>query len=285
MTARDSAANALLRRFGYVQLKPRSSSPLGLFGSYDGNVIGGALLGVGISLTGALPGTLLVQCAVGMRSGAFALAGSVLGGLVWSGLLRERIKDRNKLYDVKPKDSTLEELLGVSKQVALSLFEAACVATVSTSAASSVQASWAVFPGVIGGLMVGASQIFSLLTRKTMIGISGAYEEAGNYLAWALRGLHRDSRPSASNNLRFGCGVFTGALVLSKLAPELVGVPVGDISPISCFIGGILITVGSRTAGGCTSGHGISGLALLSTSSAVTIASTFASSVIAAHLA
>jgi uncharacterized membrane protein YedE/YeeE len=44
------------RRYALSTCAPRSPSSINLFGSYDGNVIGGLLLGAGMTLTGACPG-------------------------------------------------------------------------------------------------------------------------------------------------------------------------------------------------------------------------------------
>jgi uncharacterized membrane protein YedE/YeeE len=41
-------------------------------------------------------------------------------------------------------------------------------------------------------------------------------------------------------------------------------------------VGGVLLTIGSRIAGGCTSGHGISGMSLLSVSSFISVGAMFA---------
>ncbi len=46
----------------------RSNSTLNWFSAYDGNIVGGALVGVGMSLTGACPGTVIVQLAQGIPS-------------------------------------------------------------------------------------------------------------------------------------------------------------------------------------------------------------------------
>jgi len=47
------------------------------------NAIGGALLGVGITLAGACPGTLLAQIGVGYKDAWFALAGALTGAVVF----------------------------------------------------------------------------------------------------------------------------------------------------------------------------------------------------------
>lgn len=57
-----------------------------------------------------------------------------------------------------------------------------------------------------------------------------------------------------------------------------IPVPGGDL-PISvgrAILGGVSMVFGARMAGGCTSGHGISGMSTLSVSSIVTVASIFA---------
>ncbi|KZK83721.1 putative inner membrane protein [Pseudovibrio sp. W64] len=50
------------------------------------------------------------------------------------------------------------------------------------------------------------------------------------------------------------------------------------------FIGGFVLLVGARIAGGCTSGHGISGLAQLSVGSSVAVAAMFAGGIVTANL-
>lgn len=43
------------------------------------------------------------------------------------------------------------------------------------------------------------------------------------------------------------------------------------------FVGGFALGFGARLAGGCTSGHGISGMSAMSVASLVTVATMFAS--------
>jgi uncharacterized membrane protein YedE/YeeE len=50
------------------------------------------------------------------------------------------------------------------------------------------------------------------------------------------------------------------------------------------FVGGIILAYGARLAGGCTSGHGISGALQLSVSSWVALTSFFIGAVATAHL-
>ena len=56
-----------------------------------------------------------------------------------------------------------------------------------------------------------------------------------------------------------------GMALGSLLSNSLSGVQpiLSNASPLQCFIGGIFLLMGSRIADGCTSGHGISGMANL----------------------
>src|SRR5262249_57423061 len=68
---------AALNGLGYVELQPRAAA-------YAPNVVGGLLLGAGISLTGACPGNTLAQIGAGYRDAFFTLIGGLLGALTFS---------------------------------------------------------------------------------------------------------------------------------------------------------------------------------------------------------
>jgi uncharacterized membrane protein YedE/YeeE len=55
----------------------------------------------------------------------------------------------------------------------------------------------------------------------------------------------------------------------------------GARAPVA-FLGGFVMLLGARIAGGCTSGHGISGMAQLSLGSTVAVAAMFAGGILAA---
>jgi uncharacterized protein len=63
---------AVLNGFGIVQLGPKAT----LFGA---DIVGGLILGVGIALAGACPGTVLAQVGVGYRDALFTLLGGIVG--------------------------------------------------------------------------------------------------------------------------------------------------------------------------------------------------------------
>lgn len=68
---------AILNGFGFVKLQPKAAF-------YAADIVGGLILGVGIALAGACPGTTLAQIGAGYRDAWFTLAGGLLGAIVFS---------------------------------------------------------------------------------------------------------------------------------------------------------------------------------------------------------
>jgi len=68
---------AVLNGLGYVELQPRAAA-------YVPNAVGGLLLGAGISLSGACPGSLLAQIGAGYRDAFVTLIGALLGAVTFS---------------------------------------------------------------------------------------------------------------------------------------------------------------------------------------------------------
>lgn len=68
---------AVLNGFGYVKLQPKAAA-------YAADIVGGLLLGAGISLAGACPGTTLAQIGAGYRDAFFTLVGGLFGAVAFS---------------------------------------------------------------------------------------------------------------------------------------------------------------------------------------------------------
>ena len=68
---------AVLNGFGYVKLQPKAAV-------YAADIVGGLLLGAGISLSGACPGTTLAQIGTGYRDALFTLVGGLFGAVTYS---------------------------------------------------------------------------------------------------------------------------------------------------------------------------------------------------------
>ncbi|KAK4163233.1 hypothetical protein QBC43DRAFT_320208 [Cladorrhinum sp. PSN259] len=259
---------------GQSQL-PRPASPINLFSLYDGNIIGGFLLGTGMMLSGACPGTVLAQLGVGVKSGFYAFAGAAAAGVVWSAGLGSYLQARGKkareiaIQQDKKEVVTVPEVLGVSRPVVLLGLESMFLGIVYLAARYTTTGPEAKIPPPVGGLLIVASQLFSLVLRKSLLGTSTSYEEVG---AWVLGGK---LIPEKYKTMLFSAGMIGGAAVVSRLVPEFGEVTKVAVSPLSAALGGFLMILGSRMAGGCTSGHGISGVSLLSVSSFLTVAACF----------
>jgi hypothetical protein len=68
---------AVLNGFGFVKLQPKVAV-------YAADAVGGLLLGAGISLAGACPGTTLAQVGAGYRDAWFILFGGLAGAVAFS---------------------------------------------------------------------------------------------------------------------------------------------------------------------------------------------------------
>ena len=68
---------AAMHGFGYVKLAPKAAL-------YAADIIGGLILGAGIALAGACPGTVLAQAGAGYRDAIFTLVGGLGGAVAYS---------------------------------------------------------------------------------------------------------------------------------------------------------------------------------------------------------
>jgi hypothetical protein len=68
---------AALNGFGYVKLGPKAAL-------YSADIIGGLILGAGIALAGACPGTTLAQVGAGYRDALFTLVGGLFGAVAYT---------------------------------------------------------------------------------------------------------------------------------------------------------------------------------------------------------
>ena len=125
-------------------------------------------------------------------------------------------------------------------------------------------------PWFIAGPVIGLCVVALYALANQRMGVTSAYAEIGSIV--------RGRTPSQTWRIWFFLGLAGGAAILGFLrggfsmglgygALGLV-LPFAALIPV-LFIGGVLIGFGARWAGGCTSGHGISGTASLSVTSIV----------------
>jgi uncharacterized membrane protein YedE/YeeE len=116
---------------------------------------------------------------------------------------------------------------------------------------------------LVGGLLIGAAAALYLLGSGRIAGITGV-------LASPLAALAQ-RRPLRSQRLAL---LFVLGLVAAPLLWRLVApLPAATLQagPLLLVAGGLLVGVGTRLANGCTSGHGVCGLARLSLRSLVNV--------------
>ncbi len=110
-----------------------------------------------------------------------------------------------------------------------------------------------------GGAMIGLSAALFILFNGRIAGISGIL---GGLLQWPKGDL--------SWRLAFLLGLVAAPLAFSLIAP-LPSVRI-DADTSTLILAGLLVGIGTRYGSGCTSGHGVCGLARLSPRSLVATA-------------
>lgn len=108
-----------------------------------------------------------------------------------------------------------------------------------------------------GGALVGLAAAIALVVHGRIAGISGL---VGRLLA-------RDG--GQGFRAAFLLGLVVTGVVLALLAPRALGAPIASTTQLA--IAGLLVGVGTTLANGCTSGHGVCGVARFSTRSLVAV--------------
>ena len=122
--------------------------------------------------------------------------------------------------------------------------------------------------GALGGALIGLAAALLLALHGRIAGISGI-----------VGGLLPPRAGDALWRLLFVLGLMLGALLVRLYSGAPLAVPV-ESSTFTLVLGGLLVGFGTRLGSGCTSGHGICGLARLSPRSLVAVLTFMASAVL-----
>lgn len=119
----------------------------------------------------------------------------------------------------------------------------------------SVPTDFTPLSALAGGALIGLSAVLLMLFLGRIAGIIGV----------VARAISAVSVPSADRNWRFAflAGLLAAAPAMWLLTGEAVTQTVSDDLPLMA-IAGLLVGFGSALGSGCTSGHGVCGLARLS---------------------
>lgn len=159
--------------------------------------------------------------------------------------------------------------------------------------APSEKTPW-VFYGILFGLLgavsilvwgpIGVSGTYPRFIGALMQIVDPAYAESNPY----LKKMGSLFKPETFLVLGLLIGGFLGAKVNREKAPKCEMIHKGETTTgkryRDAFIGGFLIVVGARIAGGCTSGHIISGITQLSVSGFIFGAGVFATGILTAKM-
>lgn len=262
-----------------IPVKPDTTH--GWLGKYDGNVIGSAMVGLGMALTGACPGTVLVQATAGIGRSRLLACSAVVAGIAWIKLKPFVVGQTPASTRAQPGQGSIMTATGWSANKTIVIYEMAMLAAIMTALAAAPRSPTLLHP-VMGGLLIGVGQLSSVLLAEKPVGVSTAYEECGR-LFWDALGGNMKGLSALPDSIVFACGIMAGSLttMLSVPATREALARSEEVPLPLTLVGGFLLVFGARIAGGCTSGHGISGMASMGLSSCISVASMFGTGVLA----
>jgi uncharacterized membrane protein YedE/YeeE len=147
----------------------------------------------------------------------------------------------------------------------------------------------------VAGALIGLLQIPTFLLMDTALGASSSFVTVGAHIAALFDARIAEVKYLASHMWGaknwWQVAVVGGIALGAYLSSRLSGARRGAVSPAwaratgtatlsarapVAFLAGFIMLFGARIAGGCTSGHGISGMAQLSAGSTLAVAAMFA---------
>ena len=102
-------------------------------------------------------------------------------------------------------------------------------------------------PAFTGGLIIGLAVVVFFLLNGRLVGISGI---ASNALT---------EKENKFDNLLFLLGLIFAPFIYSLFSNGGINITISN-SYVLMIVAGLLVGIGTRISGGCTSGHGISGI-------------------------
>ena len=103
------------------------------------------------------------------------------------------------------------------------------------------------YSALIGGIIIGLAVVIFFLFNGRLVGISGI----------AANALNQKER--RIDNVLFLVGLILGPIFYSLISNKEINILISNSLPL-LIVAGLLVGIGTRISGGCTSGHGISGI-------------------------
>lgn len=315
-SATGSLSAYFLKWLGMKEKRVSASQALGfgVMGGFGGNIVGGSLMGISLAWIGACPGTAAAQVGAGVTTGIAVVLGGVAGAFAFAHL-------RGYALTVKPnfhqrgESGHVDESLGRSQLEAALVFSSAIAGAIylidsyypwregltivfkdASKAVTDLSLTSDAWHPALAGALVGLLQLPSFIFLDRYLGASSCYVSAACALESAVRG--KDASVDVPYYRSFFTftdwaqagsvvGIALGAFLSAHLSAGRVALAVQPLTLSTfptVFAGGFILLFGARMAGGCASGHGLSGMASFSTASIFTVASMFASGILFAGL-
>ena len=111
-------------------------------------------------------------------------------------------------------------------------------------------------PAALGGALIGLAAVLFMALNGRIAGVSGI-------VAGVMAPLRGEGRPDLAWRLAFVAGLIVSPLILALVRGESVSI--SALHPLWMMaLGGLFVGYGTRLGSGCTSGHGVCGVARLS---------------------
>ncbi|CAF2535771.1 unnamed protein product [Rotaria sp. Silwood2] len=251
-------------------------------------IFGGTLIGLGMVICGSCPGTVFVQVGSGIVNSLFTCLGGLLGTYFYYIFVHERISIEKlpstslvlrRICDILPISSIIcHTIFGlIFLGVAIGLEFAVpwksdlnpgllTKGTLNPENATGHFLGLAAWPPSACGAGIGLLQLFFIFFLEKSLGVSSAFTVfAAQVCRIKIIGRVLPSLNSFAYGIKnyvailFALGAIGGSALSSGLSKTI---PLGSengTNILSSILGGFILLLGARCAGGCTSGQGISG--------------------------
>jgi len=265
--------------------------------SWGKSIVGGLILGCGMYISGACPGTVLSQIGPGIKSAQYTLAGGILGAFVY-GLVESYIPKT-------PNSGSVDSALKVSRKASALVMMAGMAAVLAvletyrpwqvdvglptTISQKDLASLWSpIWSPYMGGAIIGLLQFPSFLLINHGLGCSSGYVSLLSHIMGPNMTKKFDyfnkycGSALAVWQLFLDVGIIAGSAICYRV---LTKVPAFSFHSSYPLLGGFLLIFGARLANGCTSGHGLTGMAKLNVGSILSVCGMFGGGMLTAYVA
>ncbi len=233
-----------------------------------GLVLGGLIFGVGMAILGYCPGTLFISMGEGSIDAFIGILGGLTGGVVYTFC----VPYISSILGPNLGNISLNSLIGTNSLFIILILIIGFLFIVTAIAINRIENTqnnkW-----VISGIALAILNllVFSEAFTNRPIGASTTYPYLGDLLTKTINNDYFNKIETPGNwELKFLTGAFAAGLIMSLINKEFKftlmhenwknyrGTSlIGRI--LWAFFGGFILIIGARMAGGCTSGHIVSG--------------------------